>query len=89
MTFIEDCQEGQSKCAYLLYKDSSCVGSDIGNYSVPTVCLCMQALTSAPTERLPSESVNERGIRLQQIVPVSVKNWQLKPLKRMPDFDSE
>ena len=47
----------------------------------------MQALTSAQTERLPAEGVNERGIRLQQIVPVSVKNWQL--LKGMPDFDSE
>ena len=28
----EDSQEGQSECAHLLYKDSSCVGSDIGNY---------------------------------------------------------
>ena len=45
----------------------------------------MQTLTSAQTERLPAEIVNERGIRLQQIVPVSVKNWQLKLLlKGMP-----
>ena len=25
-------EEGQSECAHLLYKDSSCVGSNIGNY---------------------------------------------------------
>ena len=32
MTPIEDSQERQSEFAHLLYKDSSCVGSDIGNY---------------------------------------------------------
>ena len=32
MMLNEDSQEGQSECAHLLYKDSSCVGSYIGNY---------------------------------------------------------
>ena len=48
--YIEDSQEGRSECAHLLYEDSSCVGSNIGSYrqlmrELPTVCLCMQALT--------------------------------------------
>ena len=28
----KDSREGQSECAHILYKDSSCVGSEIGNY---------------------------------------------------------
>ena len=48
-----DTQEGQSpECVHLLYKDSSCVGSDIGNYRhlereyLPTLCLCNASANS-------------------------------------------
>jgi len=49
MTLLEDSQEGQSKCAHLLYKDSSCVGSDIGNYSVSTYRMSMYASANFST----------------------------------------
>ena len=51
MTLIEDSQEGQSECVHLLYKDTSYVGSDFGNYRqlkreyLLYVYVCMQALT--------------------------------------------
>ena len=46
MTLIEDSQERQSECVHLLYKDSSCVGSDIGigSWSVSTYTYCMSTV---------------------------------------------
>ena len=73
MTLIEDSQEGQLECAHLLYKDSSCVGSDNGSYRqltreyLPTVCLIKYASANSCVDRLNTEGSRDPGSRLTHI----------------------
>ena len=66
MTLMKDSQEGQSECAHLSYKDSSCVGSDIGigSWSVSTYRMSMYTSTNSCVDRLNAEGGRDSASQL-------------------------